>query len=285
MASVPSATHIADVCLRVRHLDTVADFYREVLGFKDLVSSSGEKRLSANGNEPAQIVLIEDRQAVPRRLSAPGLFHTAFLLPSRRGLAAALRRLIGKEARIQGFADHGVSEAIYLADPEGNGIELYRDRPRDTWLKNDGHIVMVTDPLDVDGLLREPGSGNGSEFELDAGTVLGHMHLQVSNLDKAEQFYHGLLGFDITQRSYPGALFVSAGGYHHHIGLNVWNSRNGVPMPGATGLISFGIQIPDQKAHKAMTVRVQEHGYPVHRIEERNAEVHDFDGIIVRFSV
>jgi catechol 2,3-dioxygenase len=284
MVSIPSATQITDVCLRVRDLDTVADFYRGVLGFKDLVSRSGEKRLSASGNEPAQIVLIEDRQAAPCRLSAPGLFHNAFLFPSRHALSAVLRHLVEKEIRIHGFADHGVSEAVYLADSEGNGVELYRDRPKETWMKSGGEVAMVTEPLDVGGLLRESGSGSGITYELDPGTALGHIHLQVSDLEKAEMFYHRLLGFDVTQRSYPGALFVSAGGYHHHLGFNIWSSRNCAPTPGTTGLISFGIHIPDLKAHEATTVRLQEHGISVHWADRDFAEVRDSDNITIHLT-
>jgi len=199
-------------------------------------------------------------------------------------LSSGLRHLVEKEITIHGFADHGVSEAIYLADPEGNGVELYRDRPKETWVKSGGEVAMVTEPLDVDGLLRESGTANGSTYELDPGTMLGHIHLQVSHLDKAEMFYHKLLGFDVTQRSFPGALFVSAGGYHHHVGLNIWNSKNSVPMLGATGLISFGIRIPDPKAHEAATVRLEEHGIPVRRTDKSFAEVRDTDGITVHLT-
>jgi len=285
MVSIPAGTNISNVSLCVRDLDAVADSYRDALGFIELTSRAGEKRLSANGREPEQIILVEDRHAAPRQSSAPGLFHVAFLFPSRRALAAALRRLMEKEIRIHGFADHGVSEAIYLADPEGNGIELYHDRPRETWMNHKGEISMVTEPLDVAGLLRESGSGHSSSQEIDPGTVLGHIHLQVSNLKKAERFYHALLGFDVTQRSYPGALFVSAGGYHHHLGLNIWNSRNGVRVPGTAGLISFGIQIPDRKALEAITAQLDQNGSPVHRTADGHFLVHDSDGIAVQLAV
>ncbi len=280
----PSSAQISDVSLRVRNLDGAADFYRSALGFKDLASRSGEKRMSASGNEPAQILLVEDQQAAPRRLSAPGLFHTAFLFPSRHSLSTALHHLVENEVRIHGFADHGVSEAIYLADPEGNGIELYRDRPKESWVNENGDIVMVTDPLDLEGLMREAKSEGGSTYVLDPATVIGHIHLQVSNLRSAEIFYHQLLGFDITQRSYPGALFMSAGGYHHHVGLNVWNSKNGRPAPGTAGLISFGIDIPDSGAYEAVVARMLNHGLEVDRASTNQTIVSDLDGIAVHLN-
>src|SRR3990172_6376474 len=283
MTTIPASTFICEVSLRVRNLESVAGFYGDSLGFRELPSKSNERRLSANGSEPAQIVLLEDRHAAPRPGSAPGLFHTAFLFPSRQALASVLQHLMDAKTRFQGFADHGVSEAIYLADPEGNGVELYCDRPRSTWhLQNDG-IAMVTEALDVAGLLLE--LEHEKAHQLDPATVIGHLHLQVSSLQKAERFYHKILGFDVTQRSYPGALFVSAGGYHHHLGLNIWNSRNGVRVPGTAGLISFGIQIPDRKALEAITAQLDQNGSPVHRTADGHFLVHDSDGIAVQLAV
>ncbi|MBL7961622.1 VOC family protein, partial [bacterium] len=146
----------------------------------------------------------------------------------------------------QGFADHGVSEALYMADPEGNGVEIYVDRPRDLWPKRQGRLQMTTDPLDVNDLIREIKNESSALNELHPETDIGHIHLQVSELSRAEKFYHGILGMDITQDSYPGALFLSAGGYHHHIGANVW-SGEGAARPGKDflGLAGFAIHIPD----------------------------------------
>ncbi len=285
MTSIPASTFIREVSLRVRSLEAVTGFYRDSLGFRELPSKTNEKRLSANGREPAQIVLLEDRQAIPRPGSAPGLFHTAFLLPSRQTLASVLRRLMSTTTRFHGFADHGVSEAIYLADPEGNGVELYCDRPRSAWpIQSDG-IAMVTEALDVAGLLRELGPDDARPHELDPATVIGHLHLQVSSLAKAEQFYHEILGFDVTQRSYPGALFVSAGGYHHHLGFNIWNSRNSVPLKRATGLVSVEIRVPDRNAFREITARMNQNEVQLQAEEGENILVHDFDSIAVRLTV
>ena len=283
MTTIPASTFICEVSLRVRNLESVAGFYGDSLGFRELPSKSNERRLSANGSEPAQIVLLEDRHAAPRPGSAPGLFHTAFLFPSRQALASVLQHLMDAKTRFQGFADHGVSEAIYLADPEGNGVELYCDRPRSTWhLQNDG-IAMVTEALDVAGLLLE--LEHEKAHQLDPATVIGHLHLQVSSLQKSERFYHKILGFDVTQRSYPGALFVSAGGYHHHMGFNTWNSRNSVSLPGTTGLISACIQVPDRTSLGNIAARLNQNGIEIQQAERGSLLVHDFDNIAIRLSV
>lgn len=284
MRSIPASTFISEVSLRVRDLQAVSGFYRDFLGFRELPSKTNEKRLSANGREPANIVLLEDRHAAPRPGSAPGLFHTAFLFPSRRALASVLQRLMDTQTRFHGFADHGVSEAIYLADPEGNGVELYRDRPKSTWPIQNGGIAMVTEPLDIAGLLREVNPNRPTPNDLDPETVIGHLHLQVSSLERAERFYHRILGFDVTQRSYPGALFVSAGGYHHHLGFNVWNSRNGTPSPGTTGLVSIEIQVPDRQGLADIAARMDQNGIRVQAADGGKLLVHDFDNIAVRLA-
>ena len=284
MISIPAETSIGEVHLRVHNLGVVSDFYKDVIGFRELAAGMGETRLSANGAEPAQLVLLEDRMALPRKGSAPGLFHTAFLLPSRKSLAMSLERLIERKTRIHGFADHGVSEAIYLADPEGNGIELARDRPKKTWLNREGKTEMVTEPLDVAGLLREVGPRDSKSTELDPGTTIGHIHLQVSDLGAAETFYHNILGFDVTQRTYPGALFLSAGGYHHHLGLNTWNSRNAHPASGTTGLASFRICVPGHEALQALAKRFEDNQYPAEQSDGNSFVVRDPDGITIHLA-
>ena len=141
------------------------------------------------------------------------------------------------------MADHLVSEALYLSDPDGNGIELYRDRPREEWSYADGQLQMATLPLDLRSLADELTAADGPQPTVPAGTVIGHVHLQVASIPDAEAFYHGVLGFDVTTRGYPGALFVSAGGYHHHLGLNTWHSAGsgpGEPRRGGPALLRGG---------------------------------------------
>lgn len=247
---LPAETYIDQLHLRVRNLASLRPFYEQILGFRSLSSSATEVILSPGPEGTSHVVLEQDAHARVRNPASPGLFHVAFLFPARKALATAFRRLVHAGYPLQGFADHGVSEAVYLADPEGNGIELYCDRPRELWKREAGMIAMVTEPLDVEQLYRD-----GDDRDQEAQAAIGHMHLQVSHLETAEAFYHSTLGFSVTQRSYPGALFLAAGDYHHHIGLNTWNSRRSHPEEGTTGLTSFGIAVPNDDVRGALEAR------------------------------
>jgi catechol 2,3-dioxygenase len=241
-ARIDPATTLGTVRLIVADLDEMASFYERAIGLRTLDRSDDLARLGPDGG--AALIELEGRpDAPPRPHRATGLFHLAILVPSRPDLAAALRRVADAGWRLTGASDHLVSEAIYLRDPEGNGIEIYRDRPRDEWRHTNGSIEMATLPLDLDGVLSEfDASRTGG---LAADTRIGHVHLQVSELASAGGFYEDLVGFDVTVRTYPGALFLSAGGYHHHVGLNVWESEGGpTPPPGALGLDRFEVVLP-----------------------------------------
>ncbi len=241
--ALPDKTRIAHAHIRVKNSGTVEVFYRDLLGLRGIQRDNSSLSLSPTGKSPAHIVLTESPEATPRPPGTTGLFHIAIRFPNRTELAKILLRLVERGYPIQGAADHAVSEAIYLADPEGNGIELYRDRPREEWKTRNNEIVMVTDPLDVEGLLKD---AEGKAWSgLHSQTDIGHMHLNVGSLQDAEKFYHGTIGFDVTTKSYPGALFVAAGGYHHHLGLNIWAGRNAPPPPeNSMGLMSYGIAVP-----------------------------------------
>jgi catechol 2,3-dioxygenase len=157
-----------------------------------------------------------------------------------------------------------VSEALYLQDPEGNGIEIYRDRPRDQWNRDNGEIRMATLPLDLDSILGELDTGEEAPNGMSAGTTMGHVHLQVADIPAAEGFYNGALGLDVMVRSYPGALFLSAGGYHHHLGVNTWQSQGAPPPPeGALGLDRYELVLPDENERDAAAARVSRIGDPV----------------------
>jgi catechol 2,3-dioxygenase len=172
----------------------------------------------------------------------------AFRLPTRRDLGGMIVRVRNREWAFEGFGDHNVSEAAYLSDPEGNGIEVYADRSRNVWHSVEGQVFMTTEPLDLPGLLL---AAEAPAPRLPRGTTLGHVHLQVSSLEDAEEFYVGRLGFHVTTRGYPGALFVAAGDYHHHVGCNVWGaSPPSRPPEGSVGLRSFDIVVPDDEARR-----------------------------------
>lgn len=241
-------TRIQDVVLRVQDLDAATRFYSELLGFTVVSRTDREIRLSASDEGRALLVLRTGPGIRRRDPSTPGLFHTAFLFPDRRELARTVRDVAERNWRFQGFADHGVSEAVYLADPEGNGIELYRDRPEKEWPRDAEGVVMGTEPLDVRALLAEAPAAAGAP-RVHPETIIGHIHLQVSELGRASAFYHDLLGLGVTQKNYPGALFLADGGYHHHVGLNVWNSRGSGPAsPQSAGLESFGLAVSEAVA-------------------------------------
>jgi catechol 2,3-dioxygenase len=179
-------------------------------------------------------------------------------------------------------SDHLVSEALYLSDPDGNGIELYRDRPRGEWAYDDGQLQMATLPLDLRSLADELAAADGPQTIVPAGTTIGHVHLQVASIPEAEAFYHGVLGFDVIVRGYPGALFVSAGGYHHHLGLNTWHSAGSGPAaPGAVGLRSYEVALPNQAELARVLDRVRDAGLALEAHGADSAAVRDPSGNLV----
>ena len=266
--AIDPATSIGTVRLTVSDLERSRDFYERTLGL--LGCARQDATVALAGPDGVPLVELEENPSAPALdRSATGLFHLAVLVPSRLELARSLWRLAGNRWPLDGASDHLVSEALYLSDPDGNGIEIYRDRPRGPeWPRSDGQLRMATLPLDLDDLLGELGdvaaqqAGDpGVSDRVDAGTRIGHVHLQVSDLRQAEDFYCGVLGFEVTVRGYPGALFVSAGGYHHHVGLNTWNSAGAEPPPaGAIGLRDFEVVLPDQRALEALLGRVRAAG-------------------------
>lgn len=261
-AAIAASTSIGTVRLTVSDLARSRAFYEQVIGLSAAEREDGAVSVGVSG-EPPLVELHGDPSAPPLDRRTTGLFHLAILLPSRVELAFALARLASASWPLDGASDHLVSEALYLSDPDGNGIELYRDRPRDEWRRVNGELAMSTLPLDLQSLLAEI---DGSELRplAPAGTRIGHVHLQVSDLAKAEQFYSGILGFDVVVRGYPGALFVAAGGYHHHLGLNTWHSLGaGPPAPGAIGLRSFEIALPERAELERVLDRVRGAGIAI----------------------
>lgn len=260
--SIDPATTIGAVRLTVADLPRVRTFYEQALGLRALAEDPDDGVVVLGTGNGTQLLELVGRADAPLRTrSACGLFHLALLYPTRTGLAHALRRLLRAGAELEGASDHLVSEALYLSDPEGNGIELYRDRPREEWTHEPGgELRMATLPLDLRALFAEAPTGDVAAA-IPEGTRMGHVHLQVADLASAEAFYAGLLGFDVMVRGYSGALFLAAGGYHHHIGLNTWASRGGAPNePGTRGLDRFVVQLPDADALAAVAARLAQAG-------------------------
>lgn len=244
MAALPAETRLGAIRLRVGDVERLHDFYETTIGLRRLGVVDGVTSLGIDGT--ALVELLSDPDAPPRPPRSTGLFHLALLVPTRADLARTLRRVADSGWHLSGASDHLVSEALYLSDPEGNGIEVYRDRPREQWPTARGSVEMATLPLDLEGLLGEPG-GEEAAATMPPGTTLGHVHLQVADLGDAEAFWVDALGFDVTVRGYPGALFTSAGGYHHHVGLNTWAGQGAPsPPPGARGLVRFEVVLPDE---------------------------------------
>jgi catechol 2,3-dioxygenase len=253
--TIDPSTRIGAVHLTVSDLDRSVRFYESHLGLAVHERHDRSASLGPAGTSESLLVLSQCETA-PRVRGTTGLYHFAVLVPSRRDLGRALRRLVETDTVLQGAADHGVSEALYLADPDGNGIEIYRDRPRAEWPYAGTQLRMGADPLDIDAIFNEDDGRSG--HGLAPGTVIGHVHLHVSNLADAERFYLDVLGFELMQRYGPSALFVAAGGYHHHIGLNTWAGVGAPPPPaGAIGLRHFVVRLPHADALGALEERLR----------------------------
>lgn len=276
-------TELGPVHLRVSDLDRSILFYREVIGFEVLQHAGKTVELTADGQNPLLVLEEMENAAIMSKRTHTGLYHFAILLPDRKSLGLALRNLIDHQIRM-GSSDHLVSEALYIDDPDHNGIEIYRDRPRDTWKRDaQGEVLMAVDPLDGQGLLDE--AGDEAWSGLPAGTKIGHIHLHVADLERTKEFYCNGLGFDLTAHYGNSALFVSAGGYHHHIGLNTWAGVGApVPPPNAAGLNFFTVVVPTADEMKAIMDRLGNAGITAER-QEDGWFVQDPSGIRIQWVV
>lgn len=257
---LPDATGMGAVTLAVADLDRMLDFYHGAMGLQVLAQERGTAILGRRG--VPVLVLDQDGALAHAPATAAGLYHTAFLFESAAELASVVASVARRYAsRFQGSSDHLVSEAFYFADPEGNGVELYVDRPRDTWsIADGGEITMGTLPLDPNRYLHEHLTEAGSLAVADTPASVGHVHLKVGDIASARAFYVDTLGFAVTATLRDQALFVSAGGYHHHLGMNTWESRGAGERSPALGLGEVTIELPTADAIGALSERLAAKG-------------------------
>ena len=269
---LPDHTHIGRVKLQISDLGRSVAYYQDVIGFRVLNRSGHVATLGPHDDDTPLLELHERRgaNAVPRR-GLLGLYHFAILLPDRQSLGRFLQH-VADLGLAPGMSDHFVSEAIYLQDPDNLGIEVYADRPRSAWKEQDGQLVMTTIPLDVPSVLRE--SAGGSWTGAPAGTRIGHVHLHVGDIPQAEAFYHTMVGFDKTVWSYPGALFLSAGGYHHHLGTNTWARGAPSASDDDARLLEWELVLPDAKDIEGVAKSLEANGATPER-ESRSLVVRD----------
>jgi catechol 2,3-dioxygenase len=280
--SIAAGTAIGRVDLTVASIERSRVFYERLIGLRVDEQPDGSVLLGGAARLPPLLSLVGDSAAPPRDPRQTGLYHFAILVPTRRDLAVALVRLAQGGWRLDGASDHLVSEALYLSDPDGNGIEIYRDRPREQWsVGPDGQLNMSTLPLDLDSVLselRDAPPDPEADAMMPEGTRIGHVHLQVSSIDDAESFYAGVLGFDVMV-NLGTALFVSAGGYHHHLGLNTWHSLGGSPPPaGGVGLRAYELKLGDADALASALERVHAAGVATEPLPDGATLVRDPSG-------
>ena len=269
---LPGTARVGRTALTVADLDRTTAFYRDVVGLAVQTRTATTATLGAG--ETPMLVLERDDDAPPRSRAQTGLFHNAFEVPSRAALGAALER-VRERWQLDGASDHFVSEALYLTDPEDNGVEIYTDTPRETWPRADDDTIQLgTVPLDRDDLAAQS-DGSASA---PSGTRVGHVHLEVSDVDAARSFYADTLGLR-TQTETDSAAFLAAGDYHHHVGVNTWNGRS--RPAGGRGLSWFEMVVPDDEAFAAVRRRLVESDAAVTE-RERGVETPDPDGVTVR---
>lgn len=252
---LPEDFRLESTVLTVADLERSADWYREVVGLTDVRRSEGPQgaKTRSLGVEDREIVRLQAAPGARRPpRQATGLYHHAVLLPTRAALAGFTRRLVERRTPVVGASDHHVSEAIYLEDPDGHGVEVYADRPRETWSWRDGQVAMTTEALDLDDLLSAGGDAGASA---PPDTTLGHVHLKVRDAGEAERFYRERVGFDLVAR-FPGATFLSTGRYHHHLGANHWESRGGPrPPDGSSSLLAIRASLRRREDLDALRAR------------------------------
>lgn len=275
-------TYTDEVGLKVLDLDGMKKFYRDIIGFEVISEEGNEVRLGTDGNSLLRLTASEG--LMPKRGRYAGLYHFAILLPNRKELGKILLHLHNRGIRV-GSSDHLVSEALYLSDPEGNGIEIYRDRDPEEWSWSGGEVAMAVDPIDAEGILREAGLANESWSGMPAGTLMGHVHLHVSNLPEAQKFYTEGIGFEVVTQMGGQAVFLSDQKYHHHVALNIWNGMGIPALPeNEAGLDFFTLVVADEVKRSEMADRLSALGAEVTEADGY-WETKDPAGITIRLAV
>ena len=278
--TIDPATTIDMATLTVADLARSLDFYQEQIG---LGLQDRDTNAATLGSGSTPLLRLQELAGARPVRRATGLFHFALLVPSRRELARTLAHLLETKTPIDGASDHHVSEALYLHDPDGHGIEIYRDRPRSDWTDASGQFLMNTTPFDADGVMAELAGGAPPWQGLHPDTVMGHIHLRVDNLENARAFYVGVLGFEVMAEM-DSALFISAGGYHHHLGMNTW-AGVGIPAPPADAarLLSYEMRLPDAAALDAVLARLDAAGHtPIEQVDAWFVRDPAQNGILLR---
>lgn len=263
MDKIKTNLHMGAVTLIVTDLVRSLSYYQNQIGLRVLAQTESAATLGTS----VSLLHLREQKGARRHPNATGLYHFALLVPSRTELARILQHLVQTGTSIGGASDHHVSEALYLSDPDGHGIEIYRDRPRAEWRDANGNFFMTTQQLDINGVMA---THDGKPFtKLADKTMMGHVHLQVSDLVRAEAFYTRLLGFE-TMANYPGAGFVSVGGYHHHLGFNIWHSRGAsAPPPDAVRLVKYEIVLGDEREIGRIATNLTINNYPFERLDNK----------------
>lgn len=272
---IPAETSIPFVRLKVTDINRSLEFYEDKLGLKAANRFNGTTSLSANGLPPCFLFLTEAAHAGPKPARSAGLYHLALRLPTRADLANTLKRLLAVEWHFYNTADHGVSEALYTSDPDGNGLEFYADRQVSRWQKRGGYFGRSTRPLDINDLLGA--CNNGLLEKIPADTRVGHIHLQVADLDSARRFYRDLLGLSMAEADYPGTLFFSSDGNRHLVGVYAQEGGGALPPEETVGLVSFGLRIPSGRVFQAIRQRLENSKVPIQEKRE--------NGILVSLQV